>query len=54
MKHQHYFAPGVVETYRADQVETWSRAILVVLALVALAAALGLACGWLDVRGWPL
>ncbi|MDF1485370.1 hypothetical protein PY257_09290 [Ramlibacter sp. H39-3-26] len=50
-----FFAPGVIEGGdSARRRDTWARAILIAAALAALAAALGFAAGWIDVRGFSL
>lgn len=52
MKSRHYFAPGAIEGGR--RADTWGRALLTAVALLALAALVGFVAGWLDVKGLSL
>jgi hypothetical protein len=51
-----YFAPGAIENpaRRTRRNTGWRRAVLDVMALLAVAGLLGFVAGYLQAKGWPL
>lgn len=56
-KPEHFFAPGVIETYRSDKldrVDTLGRYLLTLAIIASIAACIGVIAGYIDIAGYLL